>query len=116
MARPRPDPCGLVVKNALKMRSRSSLRHARPVVGDFDDDRARRVRVAARAVQLFLEHAFARRHVDGAAAFERLEGVDQQVGEELAELMMVSLDRRQPFVHPHLQRRSRAAGLSFRPG
>ena len=96
IASPSPDPCGLVVKNALKIRSRSSLRHAGPVVGDFDDDRACRVRVAERAVHVFLEHAFARRHLDGAPAFERLEGVDQQVREQLAELMVVALNRRQP--------------------
>ena len=44
---------------------------------------------------LFFEHALTRRDLDGAFAFERFERVDQQVGEQLAELMLIALNRRQ---------------------
>ena len=71
-------------------------RHAWPIVGDIDDDGSRgRVRLAGRAMRLFVEHTFTRRERHRAGAFERLERINQKIREKLAELMMVALDRRQ---------------------
>ena len=98
IARPRPEPCGLVVKNALKMRSRSS----RGTPGPSSATSTITVRVCAVAApgRACLLRAALRAPSDlhGALAFERLERVDQQVREQLTELMMVALDRRQPVV------------------
>ena len=96
IASPRPEPCGLVVKNGLKIRSVRFRRHARAVVGDVDDaPPASAAAMPANAGSSSIALGD-RRNRDAAAAVERLERVDQQVREHLAELMLIALDQRQP--------------------
>ena len=52
MARPRPEPCALVVKKALKILSASSGGTPGPVVGHFDHDGRDRVQAVGRAARL----------------------------------------------------------------
>ncbi len=112
IARPSPDPCGLVVKNALKIRSAQLLRHPRAVVGDLDHDGARHaVRVAR--VRVVLQQALAGRDLDRALPVQRLEGVDDEVREELAELVVIALDRGQAGVHVDAHDRPAARHLAL---
>ena len=93
MARPRPEPRGFVeerVEDAIQQ----VVGDAGAVVGDVDHDgRHRGQRVGAGAI-IARQHVL-RREGHGPAAAEGLEGVRDQVGEQLAQLLAVALDGRQ---------------------
>ena len=55
-----------------------------------------------------------RRNRDPALAVERLEGVCNEIGEHLGQLMVIAFDHRQPGLHPRRDRHLAARRLRFR--
>ena len=93
IARPSPDPCALVVKNGLKILSTTSGGTPGPssvicttIVGTC---------VGPCGAVVFLDLPVLRRDADVPPPFHRLEGVDDQVREDLAELVAVGVEQRQ---------------------
>ena len=64
---------------------------------------------------LFLAGSSGRRDLDVALAAQRLEGVGQQVREQLPQLVRIALDRRQVRRDVERRRRPRRAALGSRP-
>ena len=111
MARPSPVPCGLVLKNGLKIRSMSSRRNARAGVTHFHDD-LRRLRID-RAHRLVLAGQQPGADVDVALAAERFEGVREQVREQLAQLVRVGQQLRHVRFDDRVDRHRAAPHLAF---
>ena len=114
IASPSPVPVTLVVKNGLKMRSVRSAGMPGPSSATSIEHRRRR-RVDARERRVGLDRAVDRRDRDPALAVHRLEGVGDQVGEHLRQLVVIALDHRQAGLDVVTHRDFAARRPSTRP-
>ena len=112
IASPSPDPCGLVVKNGLKIRSITSGGMPGPLSRLPPAPSAPAASLPAGP--LFRQRG--RGDPDRALAVHRLEGVHQQVREHLPQLVRVALNRRQVVGHarPHVDVAARHVALRQR--
>ena len=107
IASPSPVPCGLVVKNGLKIRVHHVGRHARAVVDDVDLHHRADERFAA-GRRLFFRQLVASMRT-APLPFIASNALITQVREELPQLMRIALNRRRSLGHGERRRRRRRA-------